>query len=319
MPQCRRFPSLDRSIACLFTWWKPASRNSPGILRYLLVVLTALGMSGAKSTRAATPQEVDAAIKKAMAFLKSQQKDGNWEGGVAPDFKKLDPKGGPTEACKYGGVTALASYALLAAGESDQNPEMAKAIKWLREAEMHGTYAVGLRSQVWNLTPESPARNAARDKDKDFLLSAMTKTGPHTGFYAYSYSGPAAPASLGEKKGPTAGIPAAGPPADGWFDRSNSQYGVLGVWALEQAGAEIPQKYWEIDRQGVEGRAGARWRLELLPATRPGTGHADRHHDRGRRRHALHHPGLHAQGDEVGAVPGRHHQRQYRKWPALHG
>ena len=35
-----------------------------------------------------------------------------------------------------------------------------------------------------------------------------------------------------------------GPAGTAWFDRSNSQYGVYGAWALEQAGAEIPTQYW---------------------------------------------------------------------------
>ncbi|HXE52262.1 MAG TPA: DUF4159 domain-containing protein, partial [Tepidisphaeraceae bacterium] len=32
----------------------------------------------------------------------------------------------------------------------------------------------------------------------------------------------------------------------GWTDRSNSQYGVLGMWALSRAGGEVPNLYWEL-------------------------------------------------------------------------
>ncbi len=226
-------------------------RFSPLVLLSRSLVATAIAVAllcGVSVTpaRAATPQEVDAAIAKAVDFLKKSQANGNWEAGAKPDFAKLDPKGGPSEACKYGGLTAIVSYALLAAGESDQSTAMSKATKWLMDNEVRGTYASGLRSQVWLLMPESKERNAARDRDKDFLLSSAIQKGNRTGFYGYSYGAPSGPLSLGEKRVP---FPPGGPAADAWFDRSNSQYGVLGVWALEQAGAEIPQKYWEtIDK-----------------------------------------------------------------------
>ena len=46
-------------------------------------------------------------------------------------------------------------------------------------------------------------------------------------------------------KGPAAFDPKGPQGNDPWYDRSNSQYGVLGSWALEQAGAEIPTAYWQ--------------------------------------------------------------------------
>ena len=216
------------------------------ITRPLICTLAALALLSGLATpvlQAATPEEVDAAIKKAVAYLESAQANNNWEAGAKADFASLNPLGGPSEACKYGGLTAISTYALLAAGEKDDNPVIAKAIKWLMDTQVRGTYASGLRSQVWLQIPETKERDAARDRDKDFLLSSVIQKGAHVGFYGYSYGAPPAVASLGERK-----IASPFPPnehADYWFDRSNSQYGVLGVWALEQAGAEIPQKYWE--------------------------------------------------------------------------
>ena len=37
-----------------------------------------------------------------------------------------------------------------------------------------------------------------------------------------------------------------GPQPNDWYDRSNSQYAVLGMWALEQAGGQVPSQYWQI-------------------------------------------------------------------------
>jgi len=62
------------------------------------------------------PNQVDAAIDKAVAFLLAQQqKDGSWE--VAP---KLAPGGAVNIA--WGGETAIVTYALLTAGENPSDP-----------------------------------------------------------------------------------------------------------------------------------------------------------------------------------------------------
>ncbi|MDB5333243.1 MAG: Prenyltransferase and squalene oxidase repeat protein [Phycisphaerales bacterium] len=194
--------------------------------------------------RAATPDEVDAAIVKAVHSLMAQQKDGNWETTPKPKWPK---DGGPSEAAKWGGETAIATYALLAAtnGQNFQEPQMQKAIKWLEANDLHGTYAVGLRSQVWLLIPDG-ARSKdkvvldSRDRDRDFVLASRIHKGSNQGFYGYSYGG-ASDGSLGAAMVP---IDPNGPAEGAWFDRSNSQYGVLGAWALEQAGCEIPIAYW---------------------------------------------------------------------------
>ncbi len=229
--------------------------------RPILSALTALGLlygGNLAPARAASPQEVDAAIQKAVAFIEKSQVNGNWEKEQSPDFKTLDPRGGPGDekfiampSRTFGGISAIAVYSLLAAGESDQSPVLKKSIKWLMDTDMRGLYCVGLRSQVWNLIPESKERNAARDRDKTFLLNAMIEQGRNAGFYGYSYGGPVVNGTVVSLPTGINAIPPGGPKmADAWYDRSNSQYGVLGVWALEQAGAEIPQKYWETVDKG---------------------------------------------------------------------
>jgi hypothetical protein len=176
-----------------------------------------------RTARAATPKEVNEAVAKGVKYLYDVQQDSNWElvPGPAGDGRP-DVRGK-----QWGGLTAMATYALLAAGENPQDERLAKAITWLLDNEqITGTYAVGLRAQVWQFLPEKhPQRSKIKlaiKRDRDILAAGMHQKGEMTGFYGYF-------------------------PGDEGYDRSNSQYGVLGMWAVEQAGAEIPRKYWEIE------------------------------------------------------------------------
>jgi hypothetical protein len=171
---------------------------------------------------------VDDVVARAVKYLYQIQnrETGSWE--VVP--KPVNGDGPDVKGKQWGGLTAMATYALLAAGENPQDPRLARSITWLLENNLTGTYAVGLRSQVWPFLPEKhPQRaliRAAIKRDRDHLLGAMyDKPGESYGFYGYF------------------------PKQGGHYDRSNSQYAVLGMWACEQAGAEVPTKYWAIQDQ----------------------------------------------------------------------
>ncbi len=193
---------------------------------FILVGLVALfGITA----RAATPEEVKAAITKAKNYLHAHQnKDGNWE-----EVEKPDPQGtqADVKGKQWGGLTSIATYALLAAGE---NPlaELAKPIKFLKEAKIEGIYATGLRCQVWLLDDDERAKlRPNMEGDLKTLEAGIHRQGgasaaDQLGFYGYWFD-----------KGPQPG---------GWYDRSVSQYGVLGMWALEQAGMEVPSAYWQL-------------------------------------------------------------------------
>ena len=134
----------------------------------------------------ATPKEVDDAVDKAVAYLLSQQKpDGSWDGPK--------PKGGTArENHAFGGHTAIATYALLVAGVKPKDPAITKAIAWLESNDIHGTYAVGLRAQVWNSFPyvlriKDKTMLAVRDHDRDFVIYSRIPRGTNFGFYGYSY------------------------------------------------------------------------------------------------------------------------------------
>lgn len=191
----------------------------------MLVAACAAVVFIAAPARAATSTEVNDAVAKAVNYLYDVQQDANWELVPAP----TGDESANVRGKQWGGLTAMATYALLAAGENPQDPRLAKAINWLLDADLVGTYAIGLRAQVWQFLPEKhPQRvkiKAAIRRDRDLLaLGVSAKKDDSFGFYSYFAGG-------------------------GGYDLSNSQYGVLGMWAAEQAGAEIPRRYWEIQDQ----------------------------------------------------------------------
>ena len=189
-----------------------------GCLSALLVLCVC-----SSTSRAATPQQVDDSIKKAVDWLYSKQKDGNWEDAAARDRadKPNSKKGG-----QWGGETALVTYALLAAGQSPQDERMAKAIDFLKKADLAGTYALALRAQVYSLLPATPELKALVAKDANTLRPYMKTKGDARGMFDYLDS-----------------------PGNG-YSHSRANYGVLGMWALEQSGVEVPTEFWKIVEEG---------------------------------------------------------------------
>lgn len=176
----------------------------------------------ASSAGAATPEQVAEAIRKGREWMLSKQKpEGNWE--QAQRRQKQD--GYAVDGGQWGGLTAIATYSLLASGESVQNPKVESAVEFLKKADIIGVYALGMRSQVWQFLP--PDRDIAQcaQRDRQLLLDGMLQAPENMGLYDYL-----TPAKPENKR----------------VDHSVSQYGVLGAWALEQLGANIPPNYWQL-------------------------------------------------------------------------
>lgn len=178
-------------------------------LLVLLICLFAL------PARAATPAEVEKSIQKAIDYLyKTQNSRGTWD-PAAPDKK--------AKHSQWGGPTAIATYALLAAGESPQDPRLKKAIDFLIKADIEGIYALGLRAQIYHfIKQQTPEVKAAIRRDGDLLLASIKSEGNAKGMFNYPV-----------KEGPS-----------GRYDHSVSQYGVLGLWAVAQMGYEVPTSAW---------------------------------------------------------------------------
>jgi hypothetical protein len=175
------------------------------------------------SVHAATPQEVDRAIKKGVEWFYSQQNPaGNWETTPGPgrDAQKEPSK---PESGQWGGYSALATYALLDAGESWKDKRLHDALEWLNRAPMIGTYAVAIRAQVWQYLPQTKGVKEAAQRDCGMLLSGMKARGDARGMWAYFVSDGAHPR----------------------YDHSTSQIALLGVWACNQAGREVPSAFWK--------------------------------------------------------------------------
>ncbi len=173
--------------------------------------------------------QVEKAIARAKVYLYSQQRDGNWEesptkqaagGGMGG---MMGARGRDPEASsQWGGLSSIATFALLAAGESDQDPRIEKAVYFLQGTnDVTGTYALGLHAQVWPLLPPSKFSQfkPSVHKDGTVLLRGLRQAGDARGLYHYT-------------------------PDDPGWDNSASQFGVLGMWACAQLGFEVPSRYW---------------------------------------------------------------------------
>jgi len=179
------------------------------------------------SARAATPEQIEKAIQKGVAFLYSKQDQfGSWEIDQKP--ASHEGEGGGADLGQKGGKTALSTYALLAAGENGLDPRIVKATDWLRQFKIEGHYALGIRANVWLNLPTTPQNlTAMRQDGKTLVTDVGAANTPLAGLYSYvTWKKPDHP------------------------DMSCSQYGVLGAWAVAQrlSGSIAPQYWMLVDR-----------------------------------------------------------------------
>lgn len=161
---------------------------------------------------AVTDQQVRDAIDAMKRFLYARQdSDGGWESAYG--HRRAYP----------GAMTALVTHALLLAGESPQQPQLVRAIDLLRRAEPLGTYQVALRAHVWGQLPDEylPLLRG----DVRWLANAV---------YADGSFGYVPPADSQERQA-----------AHHWYDNSNTQYGVLGLWEGAKRGAHAGRRFWQ--------------------------------------------------------------------------
>jgi hypothetical protein len=190
---------------------------------FVIKGLLTLALLGGSAAHAASPEQVQAAIDRAREFLYAQRnRQGTWETAAAAVASKTayDVEGG-----QWGGLTSLAAYSLLAAGDNPRDARLSPAISFLLTADIRGIYALGLRAQIWMYLPRQPLLRPAIMRDGRLLLGALKTNPATTGMYGYL-------------------VPPSPTDANHPWDHSVSQYGVLGMWALQEAGLEVPDQYW---------------------------------------------------------------------------
>ena len=194
--------------------------------------------------RSATPEQVDAAIQKGKGYLYSKLgKDGTWEEVAKPEPSlPKENKQTDLKARQWGGLTSIACYALIAGGENPQEARLKPAIDFLSKANIQSTYGLGLSAQVWNLIPPTAQTKAVAAHDVRMIDLGMQKKGGDLGFYTY-WTG----VKLGTDEARWTDATAGFGPRPGGHDLSNSQYAVLGMWALEQMGQEVPNEFWKTE------------------------------------------------------------------------
>jgi hypothetical protein len=188
----------------------------------------------ARPSRAATPEEVDKAIKKAAEWLlKAQNERGNWEQAEARADPK-DPKDKEnsqpwnTKGGQWGGLTALSTYALLASGMGPEDPKLVPAMKFLKREQITGTYALAMRMQVWASIPPGNEIRQLMLRDASTMHKAQKAWNDASGGMFWYYDDPRSHN----------------------YDHSCSNYGVLGMWAAANFGFEVQRSFWELAEEG---------------------------------------------------------------------
>lgn len=158
---------------------------------------------------------VDRRIEQLVTFLKAQQIT-----DPGPKFGSF--RGERNEGVHAGGVSALATFALLHAGVPWHDPVIKRSIEHLQDHPLPGTYSRSLRAAVYAHLVDTAGSMSMRTNirrylqaDTDWLVKALKIDG----YYGYDVGG-------------TGG------------DHSCAQFGVLGTWIAERAGGEVPANYW---------------------------------------------------------------------------
>ncbi|MHC4983472.1 MAG: DUF4159 domain-containing protein [Planctomycetota bacterium] len=159
----------------------------------------------------------DEAVERAVEGAKEYLWSARAGDGIWPAYHKSKYPLGPT---------ALAAYALMESGVSPRDPRMKKVLTILTARDTKETYVLGLRANAYLAAIKQHAPEYVEHLRKDVAL--LVKSAKN-GSYHYVSNGT-------QQKN---------------YDNSNSQYGLLGVWAGAQAQSlgisigEISEDYWQ--------------------------------------------------------------------------
>lgn len=171
----------------------------------LLTAIVAILFSGESRAVEPTPEQVRLAIQRGARYiLRQQQPDGSW-----------------AERHQPGGVTALATFALLAAEEPRDAPHMKAALLALDQIKPATTYVVSMKLMA--LVQDDPRRHRRAIRElAEWLIAAQTPAG----LWSYTRSG-------------------------GRWDHSNSQFALLALHAAQESGVRVREQVWRSARDRV--------------------------------------------------------------------
>jgi hypothetical protein len=175
-------------------------------------------------------RKVNRAIDRGVQYLKSQHNPRtHWEGFWLNQLGDM-----------HGGVTSLATLALLNCGEKPDSKEIRSALDYLRSLPRSKTYVVGLSTMVF-AEARQPQDLPRIQENVDWLIRTATRSNGRITGWSYPFEQGSRP------------------------DGSNTQYALLGLYAGKQAGAKIPDSVWKevrqlyIDSQRKEGQDAGYW------------------------------------------------------------
>ncbi len=190
--------------------------------RWFVPVFFLLAGVAAPSAHAQHNQLTDEDITKAIEQIKRYLYDaqdpqtGGWYGAY-----HQGPNENP-DRNSYG-PTAMAALALIVAGESPQNPRLAKALKLLGQVEITGVYALSMRVHLWSYLPQSTFGGALQKDASTMLRTAYGKS-------RFNYLVYDAPGYIEN---------------DTRIDNSTTQYGILALWQASKRDMNIRNGFWE--------------------------------------------------------------------------
>jgi hypothetical protein len=168
-----------------------------------------LGISTPTLRAEITAEQVRESIDKGIRYLTQQQNpNGSWS----------DYLGYP------GGTTALCTLALLSAGVDPAEPQIQKALGYLRKIDSKRTYVVALQTMVFCRAEPDKDRLRIRSNVK-WLEGTQLTEGPNKGSWSY-------------------------PGADG--DNSNAQFALLALHEAERVGVSAGDRTWQLARKHWE-------------------------------------------------------------------
>jgi hypothetical protein len=203
----------------------------------VLVLVVSLGIArpaAAQNKGDVTAEQIRTAIDRGRDFLlRTQNQNGSW-----PDYGAFP-----------GGVTALCTLALLNAGVPLSDPQMQRALDYVRNIPPDKTYVVALQTMV--LCMAEPQKDLLLIKRNATWLEDSQKkaNADRTGSWGYG-------------------------PQLGTGDRSNTQFAMLALHEAERIGVPIRQQVWSnglqywVKKQSTDGS----WNYYDDRIAAPGTG-----------------------------------------------